>query len=99
MKVEIKNCWEHMACGREPGGSNASELGICAAAIEERYDGVNGGKNGGRFCWFVAGTLCKRKIQGTFAAKLRTCIRCPFYLRVEMEEGRHLVLTDDDLKE
>jgi hypothetical protein len=96
-KKEIKNCWEYMQCGRESGGSKADELGVCLATTEERFNGVNGGVNGGRFCWFVSGTLCKGEVQGTFARKLGNCLGCPFYLLVEMEEGRYLVLTDDDM--
>jgi hypothetical protein len=96
-KKEIKNCWEYMQCGREPGGNKADELGVCPVTTAERFNGVNGGENGGRFCWFVSGTLCKGEVQGTFARKLGNCLGCPFYLLVEKEEGRYLVLTDDDM--
>jgi len=33
-KDKKKNCWEFMKCGREPGGVNAIELGVCRAATE-----------------------------------------------------------------
>jgi hypothetical protein len=37
------NCWEHMQCGREPGGVKAAELGICPAAVDDAFDGINTG--------------------------------------------------------
>jgi signal transduction histidine kinase len=77
-----ENCWEFQKCGREPGGAKVSELGVCPAAAETRVDGVNGGKNGGRTCWVIAGTLCKGKTQGTYAAKIKTCHDCRFHKMV-----------------
>ena len=53
-----ENCWEFKSCGRQPGGSRVSDLGTCPASTEARIDGSNQGKNAGRACWFVAGTLC-----------------------------------------
>jgi hypothetical protein len=52
------NCWEFMNCGRGVGGSRVSERGLCPAAADTSFTGINGGKCGGRFCWAVAGTLC-----------------------------------------
>lgn len=69
-----KNCWEWKKCGREPDGAKASELGICPATVERRTDGANHGKNGGRCCWVIAGTLCKGEKQGVFARKLANCM-------------------------
>lgn len=82
-----RNCWEAMACGREPGGANAGEKGICPAALETRADGINGGTNGGRACWAIAGTLCGGQLQGSFAVKMADCMYCPFYREVRAEEG------------
>jgi hypothetical protein len=45
------NCWQVKKCGREPGGGNEAQLGVCPAATETALQGVNGGKNGGRACW------------------------------------------------
>ncbi len=75
------NCWEFTRCGRGPG----SEL-VCPAATETRADGVNRGRNGGRVCWAVAGTLCGGRQQGTYAVKLETCLRCDFCRTVMCEE-------------
>lgn len=62
------NCWEHMKCGREEGGDNAAEFGVCPAY-----------PNNGRDCWFVAGTLCGGQVQGTHAEKLGNCQGCEYY--------------------
>lgn len=94
--MERKNCWEVMACGRQPGGDNVEALGVCPAANE--FDGVNRGERGGRFCWAVVGTLCSGKVQGTFAKKLLDCIKCKFFQQVQEEQGRAFVLTHRDAK-
>ena len=79
MKNKKQNCWEYMKCGREPGGEKVAELGICRAAAEESFSGINSGKNGGRICFAVAGTFCTREVQGLFANKLASCKNCSFY--------------------
>lgn len=83
-----KNCWEHYRCGREPGGSKVAELGVCPAATAEMLDGINRGRNGGRCCWQVAGTLCGGRVQGTFARKALSCLFCDFFRKVREEEGK-----------
>lgn len=88
MKEVNNNCWEYMKCGREPGGSKAEEMGVFAACTNTVYDGINKGKNAGRFCLAVAGTFCKGELQGTFAKKFESCLMCPFYREVEQQEGR-----------
>jgi hypothetical protein len=82
-----QNCWEHKKCGRESGGAKSKELGVCPAAVEKRLAGTNSGRNGGRGCWALTGTLCGGKVQGTFAAKLGNCMQCEFYKLVLSEEG------------
>jgi len=77
-----------MKCGREPGGAQAMELGTCPAAMEKRLDGVNEGTNAGRACWHIAGTCCGGEVQGTFAAKIVSCLtNCDFYHLVRKQEG------------
>jgi hypothetical protein len=61
-------CWEFKRCGREAGGSRAAELGVCPAY-----------PNHGDDCARVAGTLCGGKVQGSFAMKVASCMRCDFY--------------------
>ncbi len=73
------NCWEIMECGREPGGSKASVLGICPAAEMTSYNGSNHGRNGGRICWAIVGTLCGGTMQGSFAGKRQRCSRCEVF--------------------
>ena len=62
------NCWEFKECGREAGGKNVDELGICPACPDH-----------GTHCAHVAGTLCDGEVQGTFARKLGDCVMCDFY--------------------
>lgn len=85
--ITKKNCWEFKNCGRHAGGPSAAELGVCPAAIDSAYDGTNGGKNGGRYCWWVAGTFCDGEVQGLWATKLATCATCDFFKQVRKEEG------------
>lgn len=85
------NCWEWKKCGRQEGGAKVAELGVCPAATAEPINGANGGLNGGRACWALAGTLCGGQVQGTFAAKLSNCMVCDFYKLVSQEEGANLL--------
>lgn len=82
-----KNCWEHKTCGRQPGGENTQELGICPVAKHTKAHGINHGINGGRACWAIEGTLCGGEVQGTFAQKMGNCMDCDFYSQVRQEEG------------
>jgi eukaryotic-like serine/threonine-protein kinase len=81
------NCWEYMKCGRQPGGKKAAELGVCPAATDASFSGINSGNCAGRFCWAVAGTFCGGNVQGTFAEKRESCINCVFFKLVQTEEG------------
>lgn len=94
--MKKQNCWEFKKCGRSPGGEKEKELGICPVTVEPRVDGTHGGKNGGRVCWLIAGTLCEGKVQGTFADKIGDClIDCDFYKKVKEEEGENLEFSGD----
>jgi hypothetical protein len=81
------NCWEVKQCGREPGGAKSAEFGVCPATIDTSSNGLNGGENGGRICWAVAGTFCGGKVQGTFAEKQVSCMICEFLKKTKEEEG------------
>lgn len=80
------NCWQHKECGREPGGVNVSNMGVCPAALEWTLNSAHGGKNAGRVCWFVAGTFCGGEPQGTQAEKMYSCENCDFFQLVNREE-------------
>jgi hypothetical protein len=81
------NCWEFKKCGRQPGGEKVAELGVCSAATDTSKNGVNRGQCAGRCCWRAVGTLCGGRIQGTYAKKLDSCLKCEFFERVQEEEG------------
>ncbi len=87
-----ENCWQRMNCGREPGGQNAADQGVCPAATDTLGDGANGGTRSGRICWDVAGTFCCGAVQGSFAAKELSCFGCDFFKFVQNEEGPGFVL-------
>lgn len=81
------NCWEFMLCGREIGGSKAKDLGVCPVSRETKLHNVHDGRNAGRACWVVAGSLCGGTRQGTFADKFVTCEKCEFFMKVKQEIG------------
>jgi hypothetical protein len=85
--VEHPNCWEFLKCGREPGGPHAHEVGVCPAAVEGKLDGIHAGKNGGRACWLVSGTIRNGVVQGTFGKKYKVCQDCSFFNLVKLDEG------------
>ena len=62
------NCWEFKKCGREAGGARVGELGVCPAYPDR-----------GRECATMAGTFCGDKVQGSFAQKMKSCVKCQFY--------------------
>ena len=85
--AENRNCWEINKCGRQSGGERVADYGVCPAATEKRLDGVHGGKNAGRSCWVVAGTLCGRgTIDGTLAQEHGNCGICDIYQSIREEE-------------
>lgn len=88
------NCWKFKKCGREPGGTHVHDHGVCPAATETRLDGVHGGRNAGRACWVVAGTMCKGEVQGIFARKYLDCVICDFYDKVIAEERSEFLLAE-----
>ncbi|MBT3362411.1 MAG: hypothetical protein HN929_09620 [Chloroflexi bacterium] len=81
-----QNFWDFKQCGRQSGGSNVAEMGICPAATDAASNGYNKGRNGGRICWAVTGTFCGASVQGSFAQKKQSCMTCDFYGKVKAEE-------------
>jgi len=92
-----QNCWDFKKCGRQLGGEKTKELGVCPAAVETKLTSIHNGKNGGRVCWLLAGTLCGGKVQGTFASKLANCMQCDFYKLVMSEEAGNIKSSRDVL--
>jgi hypothetical protein len=84
--MTLQNCWEFKKCERQIGGSNVNELGVCPAATNKEYNGINGGVNAGRICWAISGTFCNGKPEGTFCKKLISCINCNFFSQVKKEQ-------------
>ena len=95
--MKKKNCWEIIKCGRELGGSNVEEFGICPVTQEKKLNNVNQGENAGRACWAVAGTMCFGYVQGTFTKKIGDCLYCKFFELVKKEEGEDWISTKDIL--
>lgn len=87
LEKQRQNCWAFMKCGREPAGDKVAEFGVCRAATDDSFHGLNSGKNGGRICWAIAGTFCGGEIQGSFVEKQGSCLNCNFFKLVRTEEG------------
>jgi hypothetical protein len=83
--MKKKNCWEFKNCGKHKSGVDGSSP--CQVPKMSMYDGVNGGKNGGRVCWIITDSACDGGVQVTFHHKLETCAACDFYKTVKEEEG------------
>lgn len=83
------NCWDFRRCGRTPYDGPIDEKRICPASVEKRLDGIHGGKNAGRACWAVTGTMRGGKRQGSAYQKFRDCMKCPFYRALKREEGEN----------
>jgi len=77
-ECDFPNCWEIEECGREPGGKNVADKGICVAASEKM----------GHSCWAIAGTLCKGKVQGTVAQKIGFCTNCEVHMLYNRSQGK-----------
>lgn len=91
------NCWEFKRCGRQPGGRRTAKFGSCPVPTDVRLNACNHGNHGGRACWYLVGTQCGGKVQGTFAEKLGDCVLCDFYAMVAREEGPDIARSEDVL--
>lgn len=80
------NCWQFKKCGREPGGRNVEQSGVCSVAVEIGADGIHSGKNGGRCCWVITNSVCESSTHGFCLKKIRGCRKCDFYFLVEKAE-------------
>ncbi len=91
-RMKKRNCWEFKKCGRELGGANIGEKGVCAAAIPSKFSGTNKGVHGGRFCWAIRDTICDISDQESFQSKLMTCLDCQFFKEVQDQEEENFTL-------
>ena len=89
------NCWEYKKCGREFNGEKVEEYGVCKAYTSHQVNKIHNGKNGGRCCWAVSGTVCGGKVQGIYAYKLHNCEKCDFYQMVHKEENEGIISPHD----
>jgi len=83
------NCWEFKKCGREPGGRNVSQYGVCSIPLARDCDGINGGKNCGRACWLWRELACVKIMQKCSVQEIRECRECDFYLFVKKKRVPH----------
>jgi len=81
-----QNCWNYKKCGRIAGGAHVHDLGVCPVSTYTALDSVHGGKNAGRSCWVVAGSLCGGTVQGNEEQKRTACWACDFFKLVKKEE-------------
>jgi hypothetical protein len=96
--MEKLNCWEFKQCGRECEDCFFEEVNTCPTSIELCTDGINGGENGGRACWAIAGTCSGNEIKCNHAEKLNSCRECDFYKLVQREEADKFI-TGSELTE
>ena len=87
--MKKKNCWEHMMCGRQPGGHTAQDAGVCPVSVHEELNGVHDGENAGRACWAIDDSLCPELLRGA-EKKFSGCWKCDFYHSVKSEERSSL---------
>ncbi len=91
--MKKKQCWEVMECCKHLEDEHICGIGVCPAKLPSEYDGINGGKNGGRFCWAIMGTFGQGNPRCTYSSKIVDCLSCELYIQVEIEEGSEYVST------
>lgn len=92
------NCWEYKKCSSHERGVTTPASEICPVSLETRFNGIYGGRNGGRSCWLVRETLCGGRNQRTAVHKFIECFFCDFKKYVIMEEGPDFLISDTILK-
>lgn len=88
------NCWDFHQCGRHISGEQKNKIPVCPAFLETRLAGINGGKNGGRACWVVPGTLCGGWVRRTLVPKYVACKLCGFKRTLLEEERLDRIISD-----
>jgi hypothetical protein len=85
------NCWEFMNCTYDK----------CLAKTTQSCDGANGGVNGGRICWSVAGTECRKEMIDNHSLVYDDCLQCRFFVFVKEQECKGdftILLEEMDIK-
>jgi len=88
------NCWDFKRCNSNTGNDRIKKSDVCPVFSKTALDGINGGKNGGRSCWLIPGTLCGSRIQRAIIPKSIACRLCDFKRHVLREENPHRIITD-----
>jgi hypothetical protein len=81
------NCWEVMKCGKGPSEDGNGKSDICPIVFESSANNLNGGINGGRVCWVIAGEYYKDKVICSKFKRKDPCFACEFRYKVMAEEG------------
>ncbi len=74
------NCWDFKKCCDKSLSHHARESIVCPVKKELTANGLNSGINGGRICWVIMDSHCKKKSD-------RVCFQCEFRNKVMAEEG------------
>ncbi|MGA1821626.1 MAG: two-CW domain-containing protein [Thermoplasmatota archaeon] len=85
-----KNCWQFNDCGKEPFSERIHDMNECPVLKAEKFDGINSGINGGRYCWRVEGVNCAACggiSTPNWSDAERNCLLCDFFNKVRKEEG------------
>jgi len=83
---------------KHSGNNGKKKCSECPVPSNANYNGINGGKNGGRVCWIILGTLCNENQQLVGTRQLEGCADCDFYRAVKEEEGKDLCLRLDTIQ-
>lgn len=81
-----QNCWEFWEYDLRKSLTESPTCRKCPAVVDMRLDGVHGGRNAGRACWVVPGTLCGGELHGEYQEKKKTCMSCDFFRSVRSHE-------------
>ncbi len=85
------NCWEFNHCGREFGGSEIHQYGVCQSVTFTAFNGTNNGFNAGRYCWAVSGSIKDSPKTCIHHPPFEDCEQCEFYLSVKEEENINFI--------
>ena len=99
MTMEKMNCWEVKRCGRESGGDKTGDHRVCPVSVPGKFDGINHGKHGGRFCWAIGGTRYESTLRGAHVNSIISCLACAFLQQVKKEEGDYFRLNPKEVED